>query len=167
MSYGSYASQILGLSVLLPISIWLSGGPLHAAGSKISWEHVNPFPTSQHLRSIAYGNGVWVVLGYNVVLTSSDLVQWTTMHIPQAFPQARTECLGSALSEYGVCHHRLEFQLHTFCLRTGTTGGHVLDLVFGNAFAAYGNGISLVGSRDVPLFNRLKDFPKVSIRHAG
>lgn len=148
--------------VFLPLSLTLRPVPsLEAAQRTIAWEHIEPYPTSQHLRSIAYGNGVWVVAGHNVLLRTRDMLQWTTLHTPQAFPQ-----LGQSV--WGVYFTGSEFVvtgLNSNCILLSPDGVNWRSIcfegLFGNAFAAAGNGVLLVGQRDIHTTSDHRTFYRV------
>lgn len=57
------------------------------------WKQVNPTTTSAYLSAVTYGNGQYVIsgltesnIGYQgVVLTSSDLINWSETYLSSAY----------------------------------------------------------------------------------
>lgn len=59
------------------------------------WHRLSPLPTRDTLRAIAYGNGMFVAVGDQTVLTSHDGVSWQSPALPVAV---------KINWYYGVCH---------------------------------------------------------------
>lgn len=69
------------VSLLAILTLLLSIDPLppsaHAIGATLNWQWRNSVPEVHGLSGVAFGNGQFVAVGWETILTSSDGVNWT------------------------------------------------------------------------------------------
>src|SRR5438128_1248646 len=67
----------LSLALFACVSLLCVYGAVAQSDPLSNWHWRNPLPQGNDLQGVAYGNGIFVVVGGGAILTSSDGVQWT------------------------------------------------------------------------------------------
>lgn len=78
------ARNLVPLCVLFAMLLGLfpASPPAHAAGATLNWQWRNSVPEVFGLSGIAYGNGQFVAVGGQTILTSTDGLNWTPRNSP-------------------------------------------------------------------------------------
>jgi len=85
-------SLLLALQLLLcgthpsggKTTVLTSEGMFVLSGGAVSWTKRNPIVTVVDMKSVTYGNGLYVAVGDGpTILTSPDLINWATNELPR------------------------------------------------------------------------------------
>ena len=106
-------------------------------GCGINWQWLNPLPQGNYLSSVAFGNGKYVAVGNETIMTSADGLNWSIINTESSSPS-------SVLYEGGqFVAVGYDYVLQSPVALTSTDGAswETYPMKGGGSDIAYGNGI--------------------------